>query len=457
MEHDAGNWAVLGGGVIVHGPTCLWLGRLEAARGDWERAVAWSTAAESSALRLDAQLWVLEARADRLSAQHAVGTGDETEVASAISSAHERGLRPIVERLQAITATPLVEGVNVFRRDHDVWTLAFDGVEVRMPDTKGLRDLHTLLANQRTDVPAASLVTAALVNNDVTPVLDTRAKAAYRHRLDELDRELDRAAVRGRRSRRNVRRCSTNCGAPPGSADATGASTTTASGCARPSPHASATPCADSTAATQLSPPTSGRPSTPTPCASTHRPSRSRGCCDPSGGQERDASACRVHPWLGVRRSGEATRRLGAVENDHDAVVVAEPAIGEPSGDHDDVFAVTEDQADAPNMVRKTVDLPEADRSAPDRPRCHPADGTTRRSAAGTPTASPVGMGDLRDAPELPGSVSDRERDLPSLGARFGRVVCRTLAAPCAAAVERSRMRGSGWLLSSAWAGTGRS
>ena len=172
----------------------------------------------------------LEARADRLTAQHAVGTGrPKRKLGSAISAAHDRGLRPIVERLQALTADATVEStVNVFRRDHDVWTLAFDGVEVRMPDTKGLRDLHTLLANPRTDVPAASLVTDAFVSADVTPVLDAGAKAAYRRRLDELDSELDRAAVRGdeperRRSSRNVRRCSTSCGVPPGSADATGA------------------------------------------------------------------------------------------------------------------------------------------------------------------------------------------------------------------------------------------
>ena len=66
-----------------------------------------------------------------------------------------------------------------------------------MPDAKGLRDLHTLLANPWTDVPAASLVTDAFVSADLTPVLDAGAKAAYRRRLDELDRDLDRAAVRG--------------------------------------------------------------------------------------------------------------------------------------------------------------------------------------------------------------------------------------------------------------------
>src|SRR5580704_3570351 len=32
LEPDAGHWAVLGGGVLVDGPVCAWLGWLEAAR-----------------------------------------------------------------------------------------------------------------------------------------------------------------------------------------------------------------------------------------------------------------------------------------------------------------------------------------------------------------------------------------------------------------------------------------
>lgn len=82
-------------------------------------------------------------------------------------------------------------------RDRDIWTLVFDGVEARLPDAKGLRDLHTLLAQPRVDVPTTSLATDAIVSADDPPVLDAHAKVAYRRRLDDLDRELDRAALRG--------------------------------------------------------------------------------------------------------------------------------------------------------------------------------------------------------------------------------------------------------------------
>jgi hypothetical protein len=197
LERDAGHWAVLGGGVLVHGPMSLWLGRLEAGRGNQGRALEWVTEAEEAAQRLDARVWLLEARADRLTLEHAMGTAETDEVASTISSALHRGLMPIVERLQRLTLQSAGPPINVFRRDRDLWTLVFDGTEVRLPDSKGLHDLHTLLANPRVDLPATSLATDATVSVDATPVLDARAKADYRRRLDDLDRQLDRAAIHG--------------------------------------------------------------------------------------------------------------------------------------------------------------------------------------------------------------------------------------------------------------------
>ncbi|WP_405796846.1 ATP-binding protein [Streptomyces sp. NBC_01506] len=91
-----------------------------------------------------------------------------------------------------------------FRRDGAVWALAFDGRAVHVPDAKGLRDLHTLVSHPGTDFPAVRLlspdggetaVAAHAMGGD--PVLDERAKAEYRRRLDQLDQEIDRAGERG--------------------------------------------------------------------------------------------------------------------------------------------------------------------------------------------------------------------------------------------------------------------
>jgi hypothetical protein len=198
LENDAVHWAVLGGGVFVEGPMSVWLGRLEAARGDWYRARWWSAQAEAAAQRLDAPLWALEARADRLVAAHALRLAGPDEIASTVAAARERGLVPVVERLGALLPTTEAPR-NVFRRDGDVWTLVFDGLEARIPDVKGLRDLRTLLANPRVEIPATALAAESFVGGAATPVLDTQAKQSYRRRLDELDERLDRAGMRGER------------------------------------------------------------------------------------------------------------------------------------------------------------------------------------------------------------------------------------------------------------------
>ena len=100
---------------------------------------------------------------------------------------------------------------HAFRRDGEVWTLAYRGREVRMRDSKGLRDLHALLASPGTAVAALDLATAAggqrpgasagpdglHAPSDTGEVIDAQARAAYRQRLSELEEaaaEADAAA-----------------------------------------------------------------------------------------------------------------------------------------------------------------------------------------------------------------------------------------------------------------------
>jgi hypothetical protein len=92
-----------------------------------------------------------------------------------------------------------------------MWTLAYRGREIRMRDSKGLRDLHVLLARPGTAVAALDLAAApggrqvgASAGPDVLhppsdtgEVIDAQARAAYRQRLRELDEaaaEADAAA-----------------------------------------------------------------------------------------------------------------------------------------------------------------------------------------------------------------------------------------------------------------------
>ncbi|GAA1847271.1 AAA family ATPase [Asanoa iriomotensis] len=91
-----------------------------------------------------------------------------------------------------------------FRREGDVWRLAFAGRVVHLPDAKGLRDLHELLTHPGEDIaavvlldPAAGpeLLAARRMGSD--PILDEEAKSRYKRRLSELDEAIDLAADRG--------------------------------------------------------------------------------------------------------------------------------------------------------------------------------------------------------------------------------------------------------------------
>ena len=48
------------------------------------------------------------------------------------------------------TPVPVPRADHAFHRDGEVWTLAYRGREIRIRDSKGLRDLHALLARPGT-------------------------------------------------------------------------------------------------------------------------------------------------------------------------------------------------------------------------------------------------------------------------------------------------------------------
>jgi tetratricopeptide (TPR) repeat protein len=118
---------------------------------------------------------------------------------------------------QAPAAEPKAAGAagNVFRREGEYWTVAFDGAVVRLKDAKGLRHLARLLAQPGREFLAVDLEAAEAQPTpagsragtgglpvhadlgDAGALLDDRAKAAYRARLDELHAELEDAQDSG--------------------------------------------------------------------------------------------------------------------------------------------------------------------------------------------------------------------------------------------------------------------
>ncbi|WP_393916238.1 ATP-binding protein [Halostreptopolyspora alba] len=229
----AGLWAVVAGGGAVYGPYAHWLAMVDAAQQRWEAAVDGFTAAWRSADRLGARPWSIEARRHLARTLLARGASGDTSAATDLLGDVEReateiGMGHAAEGARQMRGTappaggaedgstgrgrPATEGVgeppesgsgNEFHFDGQVWTLSFAGRTVGMPDAKGLRDLHVLLGKPGTEVPAADLLSpeggevvrvSQRFGGDL--VLDERAKAAYRHRLTQLDEEIERAATR---------------------------------------------------------------------------------------------------------------------------------------------------------------------------------------------------------------------------------------------------------------------
>jgi hypothetical protein len=242
-----GQFAVVAAAVFSTGPVALQLGLLAAALGRWEDAAR--------------HLEDAVARCDRLGAR-----------------LHGDRARTELERVRAACGGASArDAPNAFRRDGEVWTLVFADRRAQLRDAKGLRDLAVLLTAPGREVAAVDLVTGGaqpVPALGADPVLDERARAAYRVRLAELDDELAQADAHhdiGHSARLGAERdalidelAAAGWATPP-------------SGHAAPSPRASAMPSAGSNGPTRSSASTCARAFPPARAAPTGRPRRSAG------------------------------------------------------------------------------------------------------------------------------------------------------------------------------------
>lgn len=232
----SGQWALMAHSA-VDGPYDLWAGMVELGQGCHDEAVDRLAAAVASAEAMGSRPWAVEGRARLLAARRARGDDpvELAEEATALAAeARALGMARVVARLAVAApdapaapepppppAAPASDATSgnqergpdgsasrseaaVFRRAGDVWELAFAGTTVHVPDAKGIRDIHALLARPGMGVRAVDLLdpeagaagrAARSLGGD--DVLDERAKAAYRTRLTQLDEEIDAALGRG--------------------------------------------------------------------------------------------------------------------------------------------------------------------------------------------------------------------------------------------------------------------
>jgi tetratricopeptide (TPR) repeat protein len=117
-----------------------------------------------------------------------------------------------IDELAAATAPALRSEPRdgVFHRDGEYWTLAYAGRIIRLRDTKGLQYIAHLLASPGREIHVADLVALdadahgdggeippSLVQGNLGSVLDRRARADYKERLDELRDDLEEATRGG--------------------------------------------------------------------------------------------------------------------------------------------------------------------------------------------------------------------------------------------------------------------
>jgi tetratricopeptide (TPR) repeat protein len=112
-----------------------------------------------------------------------------------------KGARAIAEGAPADAGhhEPL-EG-NIFRHEGEFWTVAFAGDVARVKDSKGLRDIASLLAVPGREIAAVDLgardggaVARAIAGGaDTGEIVDEHARAAYKRRAEDLRTEIEEA------------------------------------------------------------------------------------------------------------------------------------------------------------------------------------------------------------------------------------------------------------------------
>lgn len=98
------------------------------------------------------------------------------------------GATPDAPRTPPIRAGPAAAGL---RLEGEVWSLTYGGRTVRLRDSKGLRDLAVLLRTPGNAVHCTELAGGVVATT--AAVLDSRAVAAYRQRLVDLEGDLAEA------------------------------------------------------------------------------------------------------------------------------------------------------------------------------------------------------------------------------------------------------------------------
>lgn len=214
-------------GSICYGPTAGILGRLATMLRRWDEAEDHFADAIKKTLQFGLPLYLPFTQHDYAAMLLDRGRAEDERPARvllerALNGAGRFGMRALASRIRqtlsrvpdesAPGASPLqrcARGIPLaatgaiecaFRHEGDYWTIARAEVVMRLRDSIGLRHIAQLLKHPGRDFLALQLLTElngddgrAAVPADAGEMLDSRARASYRHRLRELRGELEEA------------------------------------------------------------------------------------------------------------------------------------------------------------------------------------------------------------------------------------------------------------------------
>jgi tetratricopeptide (TPR) repeat protein len=166
--------------------------------GDHERASTLLAGALDTARALDMPLLVEHAEA-------AAGRGASSGKAAAQRVLSRRGGAAISPASTSSAATAAAG--EVFRREGEIWSLVYADRSVQLRHTKGLSCIAHLLTQPGDEVHVVDLVALdadgsngeepAITGGDLGALLDPRARAEYKERLQDLRNELEEAVRAG--------------------------------------------------------------------------------------------------------------------------------------------------------------------------------------------------------------------------------------------------------------------
>jgi hypothetical protein len=219
LAPHARSWLVWADGVLL-GPVSRALGVLARTLGHLDDAAAQFDAALAGARRAGSPTLLAPTQYEyALLLRERDAEGDAERAAQLLAEARETaasiGMMGIVAKIDALDVpqpVPAGERVpQVFRREGEVWMLAYGSREVRLRDVRGLHYLATLLREPGREFHVCDLVGSTngggpavrdpsleivLGLGDAGARIDARARAAYRARLGELEEEIAEAERR---------------------------------------------------------------------------------------------------------------------------------------------------------------------------------------------------------------------------------------------------------------------